>query len=778
MQGGRQLSSASILALQRQVGNRAVTSLIRSLVSNQVGDAGETVAASLTGQPRTLQRLPGPQPVAPALEAAAEADADRVAERAMRRSPETFGTRGGTAWPARIPSPLAEALAPDLGDVRRVEIHSGGDAARSADAIGALAYSQPGTVTVGSGAPALGSVDGRRLLAHEATHAARHRSRSDADGRQLVHAKLAGTLDALIAQGDTEGIGRRRRTHWDRILSKMLRYENTETFVTNRFMNAQGVLRMTDKGVKTMIYLLKRVEAACQDWRKANDEAGARALAEEWHSTGIDKSKRDEDKRRMLQGVDTRNKAGRRQAISMLLPRIRSERASLEAGTWLQGMTLSETTKTSAGASASGAMNTVVEQKYTTEQGAFAGFFKEEKGFDVKPVGHSLDTGIKQADPNFGARAVAMSRIDQLLKTNLMVRTEFATSGGKMGTVAESARGTSADKIIDSFVLTTKERNRKLKPGETVISLEDPVLQKALNQMQIIDAICGQLDRHAGNWFVQTDKAGNVTGVKGMDLDMAFGKDLMDPNGPQAKESVWYRGMPEMVDAELGERILQLSVTDIEGAVKGLLGDDEVRALVSRFTIVQNKILAVQQRGGLTKKWNEQTAAASRPKTYEGLGAREKTYQQYHHIKALTNLETELRNAVNIDRTAEMDKLSDPTKNCLEEFPDGQLGSQRAKLFYAAAGLVQATLYPRVVTGNIEPDSGPDVAWAMMDALLAALDQDDTAKQELKNKFSGAKMSQYTSIAQEVLKDLAPPAFAKPEFGATPPPKAPQTPKA
>jgi hypothetical protein len=777
MQDGHQFSSASILALQRQVGNRAVTSLIRSMVSNQVGDVGETLAASLPGEPRTLQRLAGPQAVAPAVDAAAEADADRVAERAMVRSPRASGTSGGTAWPARIPSPLAEALAPDLGDVRRVEIRSGGEAARSADAIGALAYSQPGTVTVGSGAPALGSADGRRLLAHEATHAVRHRSSSDLQGRRLVHAKLGGTLDALIAQGGTEGIGRRRRTHWDRIVSKMLRYENTETFVTNRYVKAGGVLRMTDKGVKTMIYLLKRVEAACKDWRSANDEAGAKALAEEWHSTGVG-SERTPEGRRIRQDVDTRSKAGRRQAIAMLLPRIRSERANLEAGTWLQGMTLSEETKTSVGASDKGAMNTVVEQKYTTEQGSFAGFFKEEKGFDTTPVGHSLDTGIKQADPNYGARAVAMTRIDQLLKTNLMVRTEFATSGGKMGTVGESAPGTQGQKLWDSLVLTTKERNRKLQAGQKAISLEDPVLQKAMNQMQIIDAICGQLDRHAGNWFAQVDKSGNVTGVKGMDLDMAFGKDLTDPDGKQASQSMWYRGMPEMVDAELGERILQLSATDIKDAVKGLLGDDEVRALVSRFNIVQDKILAVQQRGGLTKKWNEQTAAASRPKTYEGLGDTQKSYQQSMHFKALETLKSDLQAAIHINRTAEMNKyFSDTTKNFLAEFPDGDLASQRAKLFGAACSLVQSTLYPRVVTGNIEPDSAPGVAWMMMDALLGALGQDDTTKQKLKDKFKGGASKWYAD-AKEVLEPLSGPAFAKPEFGDAPPQKASLTPNA
>ena len=296
-------------------------------------------------------------------------------------------------------------------------------------------------------------------------------------------------------------------------------------------------------------------------------------------------------------------------------------------------MTLTDTTKTGTGATNQGAMNKVVEQHYGTEQGAFSGFFKGEKGFDPTPAGHDVETGIRQADPNYGARAVAMTRIDQLLGTNLMVRTEFATSGGKLGTVGASAKGTRA--VDSKFVLTDAERATN--PG--AVSLQDAVLQKALNQMQIIDAICGQLDRHAGNWFVEADAQGRVTGVSGMDLDMAFGKDLTDPDGKQARKAMHYRGMPQMVDADLAKRILLVEDDDIKTAVEGLLEKGEVDALVARFNVVKTKIQQIAKSGGLVKVWDASTAAKARPKGPQDMfDADKKTYQQNLTFDALEKI--------------------------------------------------------------------------------------------------------------------------------------------
>ena len=67
-----------------------------------------------------------------------------------------------------------------------------------------------------------------------------------------------------------------------------------------------------------------------------------------------------------------------------------------------------------------------------------------------------------------------------------------------------------------------------------------------------------------------------------------------------------------------------------------------------------------------------------------------------------------------------------------------------------------------------------DVAWRMMDALLAALGQDDTAKKEIKKQSSSA----IYVTARDLMRPLGGPAFAKRKFGAAPPKRVGQTPKA
>ena len=97
---------------------------------------------------------------------------------------------------------------------------------------------------------------------------------------------------------------------------------------------------------------------------------------------------------------------------------------------------------------------------YQTEQGEFSGFLKAEKGFAKDAEFHEIDVGIHQTDPNYGARAMAMYKIDQLLNAGVTTRVEWAvnqTKDGKtiMGTVLQSAKGTKAADL--TYATTNQE---------------------------------------------------------------------------------------------------------------------------------------------------------------------------------------------------------------------------------------------------------------------------------------------------------------------------------
>src|SRR5262245_55601962 len=149
-----------------------------------------------------------------------------------------------------------------------------------------------------------------------------------------------------------------------------------------------------------------------------------------------------------------------------------------------------------------------------------------------------------------------MYRLDQLFNANVTAKAEFAIHNGKMGTVIESVggvKGTTKGAQGSEAKWAMSPEHQQQEEGS--VDASDPVLQQSLNKLQILDAICGQMDRHQGNWFVQTDtQTGKVTGVKGIDLDMAFGSEMHSTDVGDTGEN--YLGMVEQVDRDFGMALL------------------------------------------------------------------------------------------------------------------------------------------------------------------------------------------------------------------------------
>ncbi|MEY2403817.1 MAG: hypothetical protein QOD38_1368, partial [Acidimicrobiaceae bacterium] len=168
------------------------------------------------------------------------------------------------------------------------------------------------------------------------------------------------------------------------------------------------------------------------------------------------------------------------------------------------------------------------------------------------------------------------------------------------------------------------EHKEQVGPG--AINLDDPVLQRAMNKLQILDAICGQLDRHAGNWYIDADeKTGKVKGVTGIDLDMAFGSEMEDTGEKDSGYAQNFIGMPDMVDEEFAQRIMLVKPDDIRNTLKGLLSEKEIESTVKRFTSVRSKIEEVAKKRGLVKQWDDKTATENRLKQ-SAISAGHKSY--------------------------------------------------------------------------------------------------------------------------------------------------------
>lgn len=497
--------------------------------------------------------------IAPALDARAEAEADGVADRVVAQIGELPGLRPSGD---RLPAALSDALAREVGSVEHVRVHADGLSAQLAASIHARAFAAGSDIHLARGE------GGAELLAHEAAHAALHLPRAAG----TVHAKLMGTYAVLRAKGGTDSTGRGSRMlrrHWIRLLRAVEAYESLEADVVARRVGLQQVKAR-------MLKLLDATAQQAAAWQQAHG--------------GSDRGEQARQAGSRLPS-DPGAKAARAQVVAMLLPRLRDERRALLDGSWADTTSLDTKTVSERGRPDRGALNEVVELTFDVGAGeTFTGYFKEEKGFNPGVLTHELEAGIGQVDPNYGARAVAMTRLDALFGTNVLARTEFATYNGAMGTVGETAKGTRSDRL--RYAITDRERRAARGGGAALVALEDPVLQKGLNQLQILDVICGQLDRHTGNFYIATDNHGRVTKVTGIDLDMAFGKE--QKTGSRTERSIAkahnYIGMPALVDADLAARIRGLAPSDVSAAIDGLLSVEEVDATVQRFTWVKREI--------------------------------------------------------------------------------------------------------------------------------------------------------------------------------------------
>jgi hypothetical protein len=498
---------------------------------------------------------------------------------------------GGSPLEDGVRREMESGFGRSLDDVR---VHTDSRADELSRQMSARAFTTGSDIFFARGEYDPASPAGRQTLAHELAHVVQQRAG--------VHRKLRGTAEALFSQGEGQTSGKLRKmvgwlTNWDKIVASVRQYEAEESKLLGSGANPD---KMTLSSAKPgMLKLLKRAQDAIKEWKKSNDHENQTELGEKKAKKARDESE---------EVTDSRTKAGRRQAIAMLGPRVGNEMSLLsskDGSAWLASLGLSTKQVASTGASKSGQMNTVSKLDYKTESGEFSGYFKEDKGVNKSLLSHEEEVGITATDPNYGARAVALYRLDQLFDANVTARAEFAVHTNKqgksvMGTVLEAAQGTEGAEL--AYRLDDDPDN------PATVSLDDPVLQRGLNKLQLLDAISGQLDRHQGNYYVASDEQGNVTGVTGIDLDMAFGSKMTSTAKPDGAMN--YKGLPEFIDQQMGEKILQVKPADIRAALLGLLPGPEIEATVSRFVEVQEAVLAAKKAGKLVAKWDPNTAKA------------------------------------------------------------------------------------------------------------------------------------------------------------------------
>ena len=187
-------------------------------------------------------------------------------------------------------------------------------------------------------------------------------------------------------------------------------------------------------------------------------------------------------------------------------------------------------------------------------------------------------------------RNAAMSTVADILgvsslvcyaKPMRMVREDGSEIKGTFMAAAEGLDPSNPDPSFIQYILGGDFK-------QTLVGRNGTSLRK-ISDLQVLDYICGNMDRHAQNLFYQMDGDGNVTGIQGIDNDTSFGT-----IGKEARnKNVYKMIVPEnmgVISKEMAEHILELKPEQLEFALRGQLKEEEIRGAVERLENMKDAI--------------------------------------------------------------------------------------------------------------------------------------------------------------------------------------------
>lgn len=247
----------------------------------------------------------------------------------------------------------------------------------------------------------------------------------------------------------------------------------------------------------------------------------------------------------------------------------------------------------------------------------------------VTDTNMQLQTLTINKGANMTSRNYASERVAELLGLKgLIIRNREAVlieedGKQKKGFVMDRAKGISAQELQN----LAKEKGYAMHvSGEA---------QKKLINLQILDNITGQSDRHMDNFFVEYEenedaKCLTVTNVTGIDNDFAFGKSEviggMNTGSVLSKEGKYELGM---IDRKMYESLKSLSPKLLAMNLENVIEQEYMDALMARYEKVWGAIREAKEKADLEGKdffrekngsgWDDQSEAILKDQKFNEL---------------------------------------------------------------------------------------------------------------------------------------------------------------
>ncbi|MBR6378073.1 MAG: hypothetical protein IKS05_09985 [Oscillospiraceae bacterium] len=203
-----------------------------------------------------------------------------------------------------------------------------------------------------------------------------------------------------------------------------------------------------------------------------------------------------------------------------------------------------------------------------------------------------LKEGVRLDNRNSAMTAVAdLMGLPQLLARSTPMR--FLDEEGREveGTFMEQAKG------VDLQGPGTDNRKPYAQVADEPFDNSNNPLIKQLADMQVLDYLCGNVDRHAANMVYQLDENGRIIGVQGIDNDSSFGR-FTD----QKKSVNRMYGLDQMnvMSAGMAEKIKLINPDMLRLSLRGyVLEKEDLDAACVRLAEVKQRIRGAKQLGDI-----------------------------------------------------------------------------------------------------------------------------------------------------------------------------------
>lgn len=187
--------------------------------------------------------------------------------------------------------------------------------------------------------------------------------------------------------------------------------------------------------------------------------------------------------------------------------------------------------------------------------------------------------------------------------------------------------------------LDSRSREGQIKLIGKNIDLNFEMLQRDINRMQVFDMLCGQIDRHGGNFFYQISETPingkyQVVGLQGIDNDMSFGMLKINTQ----RSTLPGLDSLNMIDEEMLTSLRELTAEQLEFTIGGMISQEEVNAVMERRNAILEKVDKGEVRVIKANEWGDNTLEDSKKSIYYKEIRKELTSLEINKIKDEENI--------------------------------------------------------------------------------------------------------------------------------------------